>query len=194
LTEWNVSFLASVSRILLRLGTADELMGIVSAKIGAYLNLSRCALIEIGEGADEAVVTHDWQQQPGMSIRGVYRISDSVTEQFLEAAHAGEALVVRDLATATTPRAEPEELAALRIASFVCVPILPDGQLRFALFVCPFRAVRLARGRSRPRARTRRADLDSTERARARRERCASRRRAIAVCSIRLMKAFASSR
>ena len=135
-TEWNVAFLASVSRVLLRVDNVDELMSTVAAKIGAYLNVSRCAFVEIYDAADKLVVTHDWHREQAPGVRGAYRISDFVTEEFLQAARAGDALVIGDLATATDPRAEPEELATLKIASLVCVPILPDGQLRFALCVC----------------------------------------------------------
>ena len=129
--EMNLALLASVSQDLARLTSVDEMMQTVGAEIGAHLQLSLCAFAEIDETAEEAVITHDWHRDDVPGLVGVYRLADFVEEGFIRAARAEEVLIVRD--TATDPRTSHEKFATLKIASFVCVPLIRDGQWRFAL-------------------------------------------------------------
>ncbi len=129
--EMNLAFLASVNQDLARFTGVDEMIRTVGAKIGAYLDLSLCAFFEVDEAADEAVVFHDWHRDDVPGLVGVHRLADFVTEAFLRDARAGETIVVRD--TAADLRTTPENFAALKIASFLCAPLLRDGRWRFAL-------------------------------------------------------------
>lgn len=72
-TEANLAFLAEISQRLVSLTTVNEIMRTVGAKIGAYLNLSACAFVEINEAAGEAAITHDWHREDVPSLVGVYR-------------------------------------------------------------------------------------------------------------------------
>ena len=129
--EMNLDFLASVSLDLVRLTGVEEMMRTVGAKMAAYLQLSLCAFVEINEAAEQVVISHDWHRDDVPSLVGVHRLADFVGEEFIRTARAGETIVVRD--TAADPRTDPEKFAALKIASFVCVPLIRDGQWRFAL-------------------------------------------------------------
>ena len=130
-TEMNREFLASVSDDLLRWTGVDEMMQTVGTKMAAHLGLSICAFVEIDDAADQVVISHDWHREDVPSLVGIHRLADFVEGEFLRAARAGTTIVVRD--TATDPRTGPEKFAALKIASFVCVPLIEDGQWRFAL-------------------------------------------------------------
>ncbi|MGV9014010.1 MAG: PAS domain S-box protein [Flavobacteriales bacterium] len=132
-TELNLAFLASISGDLLRLSDMDEMMAVVSEKIGIYLGLSACAFVEIREGGDQALVTHDWHREQGMSFVGIHRMEDFFTPEFQAASHAGETFVVSD--TATDPRAIASNIAALNIGAVINVPLLQDGIWRFTLGV-----------------------------------------------------------
>ncbi|MGH9768584.1 MAG: PAS domain S-box protein, partial [Blastocatellia bacterium] len=132
--EMNLAFLAEISQDLARLTSVDDIMRTVGAKIGAHLNLSLCAFIEIDEAADEAVVTHDWHRDDVPGLVGVYRVADFVTGEFQRASRAGELFVVRD--TVADPRAAADKFAALKIGSLVSAPLDRDGHWRFLL--CAF--------------------------------------------------------
>ncbi len=129
--ELNLAFLASVNQDLAQFTDVDDMIRTVGAKIGAYLDLSLCAFVEVDEAADEVVIFHDWHRADVPGLVGVHRLADFVEGAFIREARAGELIVVRD--TATDPRTTPEKFAALKIASFLCAPLIRDGQWRFAL-------------------------------------------------------------
>ena len=135
--EQNLAFLASLSRDLVQWTSVDGLMQTIGAKLAAQLQLSICAFAEIDETAEQAAIQHDWHRQDVPSLVGVYRLADFVGDEFIELARAGDVIVVRD--AVTDPRTEPEKIAALKIASFLCVPLIRDGQWRFAL--CLYKSV-----------------------------------------------------
>jgi diguanylate cyclase (GGDEF)-like protein/PAS domain S-box-containing protein len=129
--EMNLDFLASVSQDLVRWTNVDEMMQTVGAKIAAFLHLSQCALAEINDTAEQVVINYDWHREDVPSLVGVYRLADFVGEEFIRVARAGQVIVVRN--AATDARTDPEKFATLKIASFVCVPLIRDRQWRFAL-------------------------------------------------------------
>ena len=129
--ELNSEFLASVSRDLVHWASVDEMMQTVGAKIAAYLQLSLCAFVEINEAADQVLINHDWHREDVPSLVGIHRLADFVGDEFIQVARGGEVIVVRD--AVADPYTDPEKFAALKIASFICVPLIRDGQWRFAL-------------------------------------------------------------
>ncbi len=131
--EMNLVFLAEISQILVNVRNIDEMMRTVGAKIGTFLNLSNCSFAKIREAADEAVITHEWHRTDAPDLRGVYRISDLVTDKFLNAVRAGEMFVVRD--TQTDSRTDTARYTALQIGSFVSVPLIRKGNWKFLLVV-----------------------------------------------------------
>ena len=130
--ELNLAFLAAVSQDLGRLAEPDEIMQTIGAKIGEFLRLSTCAFVEINEEADQAVkIKHDWHRENAPSLVGVYRLAEYLTDDFQKAGRAGETFVVRD--TKTDPRTDPKRYSELKIGSFVCVPLVRNGQWQFLL-------------------------------------------------------------
>lgn len=131
--QLNLALLVSVSQDLLVVATEGDMMRTVGARIGRYLKLSHCAFAEIDEAADLAVITHDWHRTDVAALVGRYRISDLVTDKFLEATRQGEVFVVCD--TRTDARTDPALYAALQIGSFMSVPLIQSGQWRLLLAV-----------------------------------------------------------
>ena len=129
--EMNLELLASVSGDLARLTSVDEMMSTIGAKLAAHLKLSLCAFVEIDDAADQVVIAHEWHRDDVPGIAGVHRLADFVDPEFIRLARSGEIIVVRD--TAADPVTDPEKFAALKIASFVCVPLLQNDEWRFAL-------------------------------------------------------------
>ncbi len=128
--ELNLAFLAEISQDLLGI-TVDTVMQTVGAKMGAYLQLSACTLMEINEAADEAMVTHEWHRADRPSLAGKYHISDFVRDDFHRASRAGETFIVRD--TAADPRTNADDYAALQVGSYVSVPLIRNNEWQFLL-------------------------------------------------------------
>ena len=129
--ELNFRFLAEVSHDLVTWASVDEMTRTVGAKLGAYLNLSLCAFVEINEAVDRVTVFHDWHRPDVPGLVGTYRLADFVEEEFVRAARAGETIVVRD--TANDLRTSFEKFIQLKIASFICVPLSRNQQWCFAM-------------------------------------------------------------
>ena len=129
--ELNLAFLASVMKELPAFMSVEGMMQTVGERLGAYLNLSLCAFAEIDETAEQVVIAHDWHRADVPGLVGVYALSDFVGPQFIQQARAGEVIVVRD--TVTDPRTDAATFASLKIASFICAPLILDGVWRFAL-------------------------------------------------------------
>ena len=134
--EMHSEFLAAISHDLVRLTSIGELMQTIGAKIGAHFDLSLCAFVEIDEAAEQVVINHNWHRADVPSLVGVHGLADFVEGEFIRIARAGEIIVVRD--TAADARTSPEKFATLKIASFICVPLIRDRQWRFAL--CLYRS------------------------------------------------------
>ena len=134
--EMNLAFLAAVSHDLALWTNVDEMMTVVAAKMAAHFDLSICAFVEVDEAAEQVVVSHDWHREDVPGLVGVYRLADFVGEEFVRLARAGEAIIVGD--TTKDERTNDVKFAALKIASFICMPLNRNGQWRFAL--CLFRS------------------------------------------------------
>ena len=129
--EMNLEFLASISQDLVSWTNVEEMTRTIGAKMAAYLQLSLCAFVEINEAAEEVVIFHDWHRPDVPGLVGFHRLADFVGAEFIRMARAGQIIVVRD--TGTDSRTGPEQFAALKIASFICVPLVRDGRWCFSL-------------------------------------------------------------
>ena len=136
-TESNLAFLETISRDLAKWSSVDGMMRTLGVEMAAFLQLSRCAFAEIDETAEQAVINHEWHREDMPSLVGVHRLADFVGDEFIRYARAGEVIVVRD--AGTDPRTDPAKFAALKIASFLCIPLIQDGRWRFAL--CLYKSV-----------------------------------------------------
>ena len=132
----NLAFLAEISQTLINIRNVDEMMTIVGAKIGAFLNLSNCAFAEINRAKDEAVITHNWHQPDAPDLIGVYRISELVNGEFLNAVRAGKIFAVGD--TQIDSRTNSAQYAALQIGSFAAVPLVQKSEWKFMIAVYHF--------------------------------------------------------
>jgi PAS domain S-box-containing protein len=133
IAQQNAEFIDSIGEDMVWLTTIDEMMQTIGAKIGRYLNLSLCCFAEINESADEAVVTHNWHRADVRGIVGVYPLKEFLTEEFQRAGRAGEVFVVRDVYA--DERTDGKSYEALKIGSFVCVPLIRNGQWRYLLAI-----------------------------------------------------------
>jgi PAS domain S-box-containing protein len=133
-TEANLAFLSEVSQDLVRLANIDDVMDALGAKIGRYLQVGRCVFCEVDEAGDKVRMTHDWHCPELTSAVGELTLSRMVGEEFRAMCRAGHVIAIDDVRH--TALVEPGQIEAVfDVSSFIYVPILRDGQWRFALVV-----------------------------------------------------------
>ncbi|BAZ09397.1 multi-sensor hybrid histidine kinase [Calothrix sp. NIES-4071] len=132
--ELNIEFLANVSQDLVRATTVEEIVQTIGERLNRYLNISICVFTEINEEAQVAVNNYDWHQNDTPSLVGVHSIPEFVSDEFLQAAKAGQPIVVRDVNN--DPRVvDASRFAALKIGAELNIPIVKDGEWKFSLSV-----------------------------------------------------------
>jgi PAS domain S-box-containing protein len=131
--EANLAFLANIAEDLSHLSSSDEIMQTVGTKIGAHLNLSHCLFAEIDAAQDRAVVEYAWNPSEATDLIGVYQLSEFVTEEFQQAARAGETIVICD--AQTDARTDANRYAAFNIHAFVTVPFHRNNEWKYLLTV-----------------------------------------------------------
>ncbi len=135
--EANLCFLAEISNDFSRLSTANEIMQVVGAKIGAYLKITTCNFTDVDEGQGEVTVHYGWNSTNVPSTVGTFRIAQYLSEEFKRASRAGETVVVRN--TQTDPRTDGPGYAAFNMYSFVTVPFHRNGRWTHYIAICDSR-------------------------------------------------------
>ena len=132
--ELSREFLATLSQALVEATHIDEIVQTVGASLNRYLQVSVCAFIEINERGDRATIKYDWHQGDRSGLVGVYALPEFIIDELLQAAQAGQPIVIRD--HATDPRAtDPLRFAALEIGAEINIPLIRDGKWKFSLAV-----------------------------------------------------------
>ena len=136
--EANLAFLTEIQDEFTHLVSADEIMQAVGEKIGAYLNISQCVFGEIDRSQDWVTIKYDWHNLELPDLIGVYQISDFVSEEFLQAAQAGETIVINN--TQADARTDADRYAAFNIHAFAIVPFHRGNEWKYLLTINDSRA------------------------------------------------------
>lgn len=97
------------------------------------MRLSLVNFVDVNEAADE-VCGHTRLASPEVpSSLGRYRLSEYLSGEFQATLRAEEPFIVCD--SATDPRTNAERFAELRMAAFVCTPLVRDGHWRFMVAI-----------------------------------------------------------
>lgn len=129
--EANAAFLAEIAAEFSRLSSAQDIIQSVGAKLGRYLNLATCHLVEIDEAADHSSISECWRTPEAPVISGSYRISQFLTAEMYRALHAGETVAVND--TQNDSRVNAQAYAPTGVMGFVTVPFFRFGEWRYLL-------------------------------------------------------------
>jgi PAS domain S-box-containing protein len=126
--ELNTQFINQLDFELSQIADADEIIRLATSRLGEYLGVASCHLIEVNPSADLAVVREGWNgwRLDGKSMVGEYRISDFTTPEFREALEAGQAAVVNDVRTDPRTRDFASEYEAFGVGAFVTIPALNE--------------------------------------------------------------------
>ena len=133
-TEANLALLADFSQVLIPLTSEDEIVESFGEKINRLTDASVCAFFEINETKEECVCDYEWRRADARSMLGKYDMREFVSPEFQEIMSAGQAFVVRDVA-ADSRIQDKSNFDALEIGAFLNVPLIRNGEWRFALGV-----------------------------------------------------------
>ena len=111
---------------LTQLGSPDEIMQAVGARVSRTLRLSSCIFVDVEETEDRVTVHHGWIDAAVPDLKQTFRLRDYVDDEFIRVSRAGEPFVVVD--TATDPRTDAQAYRRLRIGALVTVPFLWRGR------------------------------------------------------------------
>ena len=133
-SEANAALLASINQALVPVKTVEEILDIVGTKVVRHLKLSSCCFAEVNEAADTSVVTHEWRRDANVpSLLGTYNLAEYVSADFQKVLRSGQVFAVND--TAGNPRTTAKMITPFQIGSFLCVPLVRDGQWKYMLNV-----------------------------------------------------------
>jgi PAS domain S-box-containing protein len=126
--ELNTQFINQLDFELSQIADADEIIRLATSRLGEYLGVASCHVIEVNPAADLAVVREGWNgwRLDGKSMVGEYRISDFTTPEFREALEAGQAAVVNDVRTDPRTRDSASKYEAFGVGAFVTIPALNE--------------------------------------------------------------------
>ena len=118
--EQNATFLTDIQDELARLSSAEEILRVVSAKLGGFLKLSSCWLAELYPARDELRVRSTWSSTGTLGAPETLRLSELVHKEVLRLYQTGRPLVVFD--AQVDPRVDAQECCSRGIRSLVSVP------------------------------------------------------------------------
>jgi PAS domain S-box-containing protein len=131
--EQNAAFLADIQDELARLSSTEEILGVVSAKLGSFLKLAGCSLAELYPFRDELRVRSTWSSSGTLGAAVTLRLSEVVHKEVLRLYQTGRPLVVFD--AEADPRVDAQGCRARGIRSLVSVPGLRKDEGMFAFCV-----------------------------------------------------------
>src|SRR5262247_3434124 len=128
--ELNTKFINQLDFELSQIADADEIIRLATSRLGEYLGVASCYVIEANPAAGLAFVRESWNgwRKAGPSIVGEYRISDFVTPECLDEFEAGRATVVKDVMNDPRIRDFASKYRSLGIGAFISIPALNEKQ------------------------------------------------------------------
>jgi len=129
-TELNTQFINQLDFELSQIADADEIIRLATSRLGEYLGVASCYVIEVDPAAGLAFVRESWNgwRNAGPSIVGEYRISDFVAPECLDEFEAGRATVVKDVMNDARMRDFTSKYESLGIGAFISIPALNGKQ------------------------------------------------------------------
>jgi PAS domain S-box-containing protein len=128
--ELNTQFINQLDFELSQIADADEIIRLATSRLGEYLGVTSCYVIEVNPAAGLAFVRESWDgwRIAGPSIVGEYRISDFVTPECLDEFEAGRATVVKDVMNDPRMRDFTSKYESLGVGAFISIPALNERQ------------------------------------------------------------------
>ena len=128
--ELNTQFINQLDFELSQIADADEIIRLATSRLGEYLGVTSCYVIEVDPAAGLAFVRDSWAgwRNAGPSIVGEYRISDFVTPECLVEFEAGRATIVKDVMNDPRIRGFAAKYRSIGVGAFISIPALNERQ------------------------------------------------------------------
>ncbi len=123
--EFNTQFINQLDFELSQISDADEIIRLATGRLGEYLGVRSCYVIEVNSAAGLAIVRENWDgwYQDAPNIVGEYRISDYAAPQLREELEAGRVVIVKDVVTDPRTRDFASKYEALGVGAFISIPV-----------------------------------------------------------------------
>src|SRR5699024_5295555 len=131
--EQDAVFVDEIMRMLVGLTDLDSTMATVAERIGQYLELSHCLLVELDEPEQSITARHGWQRADLPSLFNIYQLADYLAPEVERAWQRGETVVVHDVFA--DPRANGANCATLHFGAMISVPLQHKGHWQFLLTI-----------------------------------------------------------
>jgi PAS domain S-box-containing protein len=135
--ELNTQFINQLNLALSNTADADEIIRLATSRLGEYLRVTNCYVIEVDSKAGLGIVRESWDGrfQDTPNIMGEYRISDYCAPELTEALEAGQTIVVKDVTRDPRTRDFASQYEALGVGAFVSIPAMNIDQWEASLTV-----------------------------------------------------------
>ena len=134
--ELNLEFLAGISQELARLNGVEEILQIMTGKIGKYLGVENCVFAEVDTIANTANVDPLWRvNETAVDFSGEYQLSEFVSDEFRQTLGTDTPVVVNNVAEDSRTAENAAKFHQLKIGSFINTPFVSNGDLKFILGV-----------------------------------------------------------
>ncbi len=129
------AFQLSLADSLRPLSAPDEATAAATALLGRHLNAARAFYADVDAAAGTFTVRQDWTDSGISSVTGSARRLDDFGPAVAAALARGEPVAVDDIERDARTAAHTASYAAMRVCSFMAVPLVKDGALIAVLTV-----------------------------------------------------------
>jgi PAS domain S-box-containing protein len=133
--ENNLIFLNDLQTALAVLRFEADILQEAGKRIGQYLNLTHCSLVEIDEPHNTGTVLYDQASANAPRLQGIYTLSDFHSEAELRMMAAGAFLVVPDVHTSGRAAKQVQHYENCSICALINASYVADNKWKFVLHV-----------------------------------------------------------
>src|SRR5262249_2737677 len=128
--ELNTQFINQLDFEMSQIADANEIIRLATSRLGEYLGVNSCYVIEVNLPADLAIVHESWVgwRKDAPSGGGEHRISDYITPESREELKAGQATVVNDVMTDPRTCDFASKYKSFGVGAFISIPALNEKQ------------------------------------------------------------------
>jgi diguanylate cyclase (GGDEF)-like protein/PAS domain S-box-containing protein len=126
-------FLNDLAEATRTLADPEQIMAVMSRKLGEYLHASRCAYADVAKDGEQFTILHDYTDGC-VSTVGNYHLSLFGTRA-VAMLHSGQTLIIRNVEAELLPGEGADMFNAIDIKAIITYPLVKNGVLRAMMAV-----------------------------------------------------------
>jgi PAS domain S-box-containing protein len=131
--DLNAAFLADIQTDLSHLQDEAQIMSTVGSKIGKFLDIASCMLVEIDQELDGAKPRYLWRREGIPLSSGQFHVSNFITEQGRDLLNSGNTIIVRDVDKDPLVNNVPHR--SIQALSSIKVPFTRNNEWKYLVVV-----------------------------------------------------------